>query len=364
MRSLLFSEAFAGTLPIVGSETAAMWDSLYYFLLWLSVFFFVLVVGAMIYFSITYKHQAGRKTKYITGNHLLEGLWIAIPTILLMIIFGWGYSVYHTMTQAPSDAYEVRVIGKQWLWNFQYDNGRTTVNELFVPMNRPVKLIMTSEDVIHSFFIPNFRIKQDVVPGLYSSVWFTATVSGRHQVFCAEFCGTSHSGMLAKLIALDDDQWERWNRGEKIGEIPDATDEGPGETPELAENASVVSPKESKPSENAPKQSAGTVMKGVAQNTLVEQGRAIYHKNGCTACHTVDGTEKIGPSFKGLYGRPVKLANGKILPKADDNYIKGHIENPRAFTIVGYSPSIMPTFKGLISPTEMNALIEFIKDLK
>ena len=167
---MFLNKAYAGNFLIQGTEVAAKWDTLYDFLVGLSVFFFVLVVGAMIVFAIQYRNRPGLKTKYITDNHLIEGIWIVIPTVLLLVIFGWGWVVYRDMTQTPADAYEIRVIGRQWNWQFQYDNGPSMVGQLVVPMNRPVKLVMTSEDVLHDFFIPNFRIKQDVVPGMYTSV--------------------------------------------------------------------------------------------------------------------------------------------------------------------------------------------------
>ena len=319
---MLLNEAFAGTLPITGTEVAARWDSLYTFLLWLSAFFFVLVVGGMLYFLVTYRHVPGRKTQYIKGNHLLEFAWVSIPTILLLVIFVWGYSIYHQMVQAPGDAYEVRVIGKQWMWTFQYDNGQTSVGEVYVPMNRPVKFILTSEDVLHGFFVPSFRVKQDAVPGMYSSIWFTATVPGKHQVFCTEYCGTSHSEMLAQVIVLDDEQWKDWNRNKKPKDIPVA-----------------------------------------GQMTLAEQGKNLYRQKGCIACHnTDDDTVKLGPSHKGLYGRRTELADGRTII-ADENYIRTHIENPQTNTVKGFKP-VMPTFKGLISESEMNAILAYIKSLK
>lgn len=343
----MIQQAYAGMVPLVGTEVAARWDGLYSFLVWLSVFFFILVVGAMIYFMVAYRHEKGskRKTKYITGSHALEALWVGVPTLLLLIIFGWGYSIYHDMTQAPSDAYEIRVFGKQWLWNFQYDNGRTTTGEVYVPLNKPVKLVMTSEDVIHGFFVPNFRIKQDVVPGMYSSVWFTATVPGKHQVYCTEYCGTSHSAMLANLIVLDDAQWKAWNLGKKIGNIPVAGSEGePG----------VV-----QTSADAPAGSQGSA--GI-QLTLVEQGKKLYEVKGCVACHSVDGSKKVGPTHKGLFGSKVELSNGETIV-ADENYIRNHIENPQSQTVKGYDP-VMPTFKGLLTEAEMSALVAYIKSLK
>jgi len=358
----MFNQAFAGTVPLQGSEVAAQWDSLYSFLVWLSVFFFLLVVGGMLYFIFAYKHQPNRKTKYITGNHLLEAVWIVIPTLLLLVIFGWGYVVYRNMVQAPADAYEVRVIGKQWLWTFQYDNGRTTVGEVFVPMNRPVKFIMTSEDVLHSFFIPNFRVKQDVVPGMYSSVWFTATVPGKHQVFCAEYCGTSHSEMLAKVVVLDDAQWEAWNQNKKLGNIPAAGEE------EASASSSVISTAQAKDQINPSTSQKQTdtlrtsSAKVISQDSLANQGKEVFENKCCTACHSVDGTTKVGPSMKGVYGSKVELANGKVV-EVKDQFIRDHVENPRGNTLKGFSP-VMPTFKGLITEQEMNALIAYIRSLK
>jgi cytochrome c oxidase subunit 2 len=341
----MFNVAYAGTLPLTGSDVAARWDSLYIFLVWLSVFFFILVVGGMIYFAVVHRHRPGMKTKYVTGNHTLEALWIAIPTLLLMIIFGWGYSVYHSMTQSPPDAFEIRVVGKQWLWTFQYDDGRVTTGEVFVPVNQPVKFIMSSEDVLHSFFVPSFRVKQDVIPGMYSSVWFTPTVLGKHQVYCAEYCGTSHSGMLAKVIVLDDQQWKAFRRNKPIGDVPNA--EEVALTDSVTTSAAVPEPRK---------------IGLVSQVSLSQQGKEVYETKGCVACHSVDGSQKIGPSHKGLYQRKVELADGRTVV-ADDNYIRGHIENPRGSLVKGYNP-VMPTFKGLITETEMNALMAYLKSIK
>jgi cytochrome c oxidase subunit 2 len=336
--------AFADALPLRGTDVAARWDHLYDFLLWLSVFFFVLVVGAMIVFAYKYRSgQPGLRTKYITGNHLLEGVWIAVPTVLLMVIFAWGFNVYHNMTAAPSDAYEIRVIAKQWVWQFQYDSGKVTASDLYVPLNRPVKLIMTSEDVLHSFFVPNFRIKQDVVPGMYTSVWFEARVPGKHQIFCAEYCGTSHSGMLGKVVVLDDKQWKAWNAGKDIGPIPLA-------------GAELTQADIDEWKSHGGGQPAGAVL------SLAAQGRTHFETKGCTSCHTVDGTSKIGPSLKGIFGSQVTLADGSTI-RADENYLRESIELPQAKLVKGYGP-LMPTFKGVLNPSEINALVAYIKSLK
>ncbi|CAM6053634.1 unnamed protein product [Sphagnum tenellum] len=258
------------------------------------------------------------------------------------------------MKQAPSDSYEIHVIGKQWLWTFQYENGRTTTGEVFVPINKPVKLIMTSEDVLHGFFIPNFRIKQDVVPGMYTSIWFTATMPGKHQVFCTEYCGTSHSQMLAQVVALDDEQWERWNNHQKLGVIPKAGDlvaAAPGVQQAasaqvtLTDQISISQASQIKP-----------------EFSLIEQGREIHETKGCLACHSIDGSSKVGPTHKGVFGKRLEMSDGKFAV-IDENFIRNHIENPNSRTVKGYA-QVMPTFKGLISEVEMNALIAYMKSLK
>ena len=352
--SILFNSAFAGVLPLQGTEIATEWDSLYNFLLILSVIFFILVVGAMILFAIKYRHGQVKKTSYITHHLGLELAWIAIPTILLLGVFGWGYSVYHDMRQAPSDAYEIHVIGKQWNWSFQYDDGRTTAGEVYVPINRPVKMIMTATDVLHGFFIPNFRIKQDAVPGMYTSVWFEAKVPGKHQIFCTEYCGTSHSGMLAKLVVLDDKQWSDWNRGRKLGAIPDATET-------LAVNDSAGKADTVQYGSAAPER----LTSGLTQlNTpLAVHGAQVFQHNQCNTCHAVDGSKsyKAGPSLKGLYNAKVQLLDGEII--ADDNYLRESIEKPQAKIVKGYGAG-MPPYQGTLSETDMSALVAYIKSLK
>jgi cytochrome c oxidase subunit 2 len=344
------SVAFASSdLPLQGSDVAVRWDNLYNFLLWLSVFFFVLVVGAMIYFGVKFKAGTpGLRSKYITGNHLLEGIWIAVPTVLLLVIFAWGYSVYRDMTVTPTDAYEVKVIGKQWLWQFQYDNGKTTTAELYVPLNRPVKLLMTSEDVLHSMFIPNFRVKQDVVPGMYTSVWFEARVPGRHQIFCTEYCGTSHSGMLAQVFVLDEQQWKDWNAGKKVGPIPRA-----GEALTQAEidewNAKYAAEGKGKPG-------------ALTQMSLAAQGKGHFETKGCASCHTTSGEDRIGPSLKGVYGKRTTLTSGAQV-QVDEEYLRESIELPQAKLVQGYGP-LMPTFKGVLNASEINALVAYFKTLK
>jgi cytochrome c oxidase subunit 2 len=332
----MFSFSLSSTLPIQGTIVAGQWDDLYGFLVWLSVFFFILIVGAMLYFAIKYKAQPGFRPKYITGNHALEAVWVVVPTILLMVIFVWGYVVYRNMVHPPTDAYEIRVIGRQWSWQFQYGNGKSLLNEAYVPVNKPVKFIMTSSDVLHSFFIPNFRVKQDVVPGMYTSVWFEATVPGKHQVYCAEYCGTSHSGMLAQIIALTPEQWDAWNAGKTLPAIPRAG----GTLAEVSEAAAA-----------APK-----------VTSLADQGRELAKTKGCIACHTPDGTKTVGPSWKGIWGTEEELSDG-TKAKVDENYVRESILEPHKKLVKPYGP-LMPPFKGLVTEDEINAIIAYIQSLK
>lgn len=328
-----------GGLPIQGSDVAVAWDHLYVFLFWLSVFFFVLVVGGMVYLAIKYRARPGQKTKYIVDNHKLEAFWTIVPTLLLMVIFGWGWHVYTKMVRPPVNAMEVRVVAKQWLWNFQYEDGHLETNQFFVPVNQPVKLVMSSEDVIHSLFIPNMRVKSDVVPGMYTSVWFEAKVPGSHQIYCTEYCGASHSLMIAKVYALPQEQYDEWKRTRKIdvGTIQVA---GGGTDSVATANSSVA----------------------LKPLSLADRGKALVEQKGCTACHSADGSPRsTGPTWKGVYGHDVELANGEKV-KADDDYIRESIMNPNAKIVKGFTP-VMPPFQGLLNEEELNAVMAYLKSL-
>lgn len=335
---MLLISLFAAGLPVAATEVAVKWDILYNFILVLSALFVFGIVGVMIYFSIVYRHDKVKSTKYILDNHLLEATWTIIPTILLLGIFYWGWAVYRDMTQPPSDAIEIKVVGKQWAWAFQYPDGRITNSEVFVPINKPVKLIMSSEDVIHSFFVPNFRIKQDVVPGMYTSVWFQATMAGSHQVFCTEYCGTAHSSMLAKIHVLTDEQWAKFNLGREITGLHSVGVGG------------MAMP-------------LGAAVPGAqALSGLALQGEKLTQSKGCVACHSSDGSVKIGPSYKGVFDSTIELADGSKV-KADINYLRESIENPQAKIVKNFQP-LMPTYKGQLSEPELNAVIEYIKAVK
>ena len=334
-------KALLGTLPLVGTDIAKNWDALYIFLFWLSVFFFVLVMGILGYAVLKHRASKGHKSAYIHGNVPLEVIWTVVPTVLLLIIFWWGYAVYKDMITAPSDAMEIRVVGKQWMWNFYYDDGRTTTGDLFVPVNKPVKLIMSSEDVLHSFFIPNFRVKQDTVPGMYTTVWFEAAVTGMHQIYCAEYCGTAHSGMLGRLIALNAEDWKAWKAEKKI----DLTKYG------ITDGVAISSAAAS-----------GDAKPTAKLTSVAEQGKKLMQLKGCVACHSDDGSARIGPTYKGAFGRQVEFVDG-TKTTADENYLRESIENPTAKVVKGFNP-VMPTYKGQLTEEETNALIAYIKSLK
>ncbi len=311
-------------LPAVGTEIAEKWDMLFYFLVGCSIFFFVLIVGLLGWFIYKYREKdPHQKVGHIVHNGKLEFLWISIPTILVLFIFAWGWLVYERLKVAPQSAIDIKVIAKQWLWQFQYDNGVNEIGVLTVPEKVPVRLLMTSEDVIHAFFVPDFRIKSDVVPGTYTTVWFQALGVGEHDIYCTQYCGTSHAKMLAKVKVLSREDWDSWRKA-------------------------AIAPKE-RPTD------------------LKEWGRQLHKDKGCMACHSLDGSRLVGPSFKGIWGTYVEMMDGsKHL--VDENYVRDMIENPATAAtpgkiIKGYQP-VMPSFKGLVSVEEINAITEFIKSMK
>jgi cytochrome c oxidase subunit 2 len=305
-------------IPPQGSTFAHQVDPLFFFLVVLTGFFFLLIAGLTGWFILRYRRGSrARRGVAPTHNTALELVWSLVPLALVVVIFFWGFHGYISAAVPPADALEIKVIGKRWLWEFQYPNGVRTVNELRVPVNKPVKLVMISEDVIHSFYVPSFRIKQDLLPSRYTQVWFEATQPGVHRVLCAEYCGRSHSDMLGTIHVVTEEEYRQWL------------------------------------------ESGGALGEGLS---LSELGRLVYTRYGCEVCHSLDGTRLEGPSFRGLFGKPVLLADGQRV-LADENYLRESILNPQAKLVAGYQP-VMPTFQGLLSEREINALIEFIKELK
>ena len=301
------------------STIAGSVDSLYDFIMITSVISFVIIVAGMLYFMLRYRRKSEQdKTAYIEGHTPTEIGVIVVLFVWVMVIFVWGYVDYRKMIHAPSGALEINVIGRQWQWEIEYPNGKKALNEIRVPKGQPVKLILTSSDVLHSFYIPNFRLKQDAVPGMYTTLWFEATETGRQQVFCAEYCGTAHSKMFAVLIVMEPEEYQNWLEGW---------------SPETQ-----------------------------AASNPATRGKELYQSRGCVACHSLDGSAVVGPSFLGVFGTEKILADGSKV-SADENYIRESLMEPQAKLVKGFAP-VMPTYKGQLSDEEVNVLLAFIKGLK
>ncbi len=298
--------------PEQASTMAKRVDALYAFLVSVSGFFAVLIAVLVVTFAIRYRRRSpGDRPAPIHGSLRLELLWTVIPFGLAMVMFSWGASVYVSMARPPDDALTVFVVGKQWMWKLQHVEGRREINELHVPVGRAVRLTMTSEDVIHSFFVPAFRIKQDVIPGRYTTAWFEATKPGTYHLFCAEYCGTQHSGMIGQVVVMEPAEYQAWLSG------------------------------------------------GAPTGSMASKGAALFEQLGCITCHRGDSGGR-GPQLAGVFGKPVRLQNGESVV-ADESYLRESILNPQAKIVAGFQP-IMPTFKGLVSEEGIMQLIAYIKE--
>jgi cytochrome c oxidase subunit 2 len=295
----------------------------------------------IIYFAIKYRRTAvtDRFVDVHEGRErgptwLLEASWIVLLLPLAMGVFSWGARVYFNINEIPADAMDVYVVGKQWMWKFQHPTGQTEIDELHVPIGRPVRLTMISEDVIHSFYVPAFRIKQDVVPGEYTTTWFQATQTGAFDLFCAEYCGTDHSRMLARVIVLEPAQYQQWLSRRAIGL-------GTGVIPEDigSETTDAVA--------RTPSGMAGA-------------GEALFQALGCTSCHLMDGSG-AGPSLAGRWGQEVVLQDGQV-ETFDIDYVRRSILDPLSQIVEGY-PAVMPTYEGQIDEDELLQLAEYIRSL-
>ncbi len=316
------------TLP-QASNFAPSIDNLYIFIVVLSVFFFILVVGIQGWFMWKYRRQSDdQKTSSITHNGKVEFLWSAIPAVLLVVIFVWGEVDFLKMTIPPSDAIQVRVTGRQWFWTVDYPDYpgvqlSSSVDEntvtLVVPKGKPVQVTMTSEDVLHDFYIPAFRVKRDVVPGRYTTLWFEATQVGEFNLYCAEYCGDQHSSMIGRVKVLDPVNFEAYLV--EAGRLEQEEDE-----------------------------------------SMADFGQRIYKRRGCNACHSLDGSPKVGPSWKGMWGKNEDTDKGSVA--VDDNYVKESILEPNAKVVSGYQGVQMPSYKGQLDDKQITALIEFMKTLK
>lgn len=313
----LFPQAHAETfMPPQASSFAQSIDDMYAFTLILSAISFVLVIGGLIYFAFKYRRKSeDQKTAYFSHNVFLEFLWSFIPFVIFMICFVWGWIVFHDMRSMPKDALEIHVVGQKWSWEFLYKSGQKSSGSFKVPINTPVKLIMSSKDVLHSFFVPAFRIKQDVIPGRYTALWFEAIKKGKFKIFCTEFCGTGHSSMLAEVEVMDRSDYEKW----------------------LSTNP----------------------YKGLS---LDQVGKKVFSTT-CVACHNTTNQRKVGPGFSGLFGSTKYFIDGTTAV-ADEAYIRESILYPQAKISKGFEGAVMTSFQGQLSENEILGIIEYIKTLK
>jgi cytochrome c oxidase subunit II len=303
--------------PEQASTLASQVDALLFFLLAVTAFFTILIAGSIIVFMLRYRRRADDEIpESVHGSLALEVGWSVIPLIIAMVIFFWGASLYATIRRAPDDAINIDVVGKQWMWKLQHMEGRREINELHIPVGKPIKLTLTSEDVIHSFYVPAFRTKQDAVPGRYTSSWFEATKPGTYHLFCAEYCGTIHSGMIGHVIAMEPAEFQAWLQSGEAGGVP------------------AISP--------------------------AAAGEALFQAQGCGSCHAA-GSGQRGPHLAGLFGTTVHFAGGGTAV-ADENYLRESILDPQAHLVEGYQ-GIMPTYQGLLSEENVMQLIAYLKTL-
>lgn len=306
--------------PDQASTIAPRVDALYFYLVGISAFFSLLIFILVVYFAVKYRRRSEDEAPppQMRDDLRLEIAWIVVPLVLVMIAFFWGASVYYAMARPPQDALEIFVVGRQWMWKFQHPDGQREINELHVPLGRPVKLTMASEDVIHSFFIPAFRVKHDVVPGYYTTVWFEATRTGRFHLFCAEYCGTQHAGMVGQVVVLEPNHYEEWLSGGVAGPV------------------------------------------GAPEGSVTGRGQRLFQDLGCHTCHLQD-RQGIGPMLAGIFGRPQKLQNGQSVT-ADESYLRESIVNPQAKIVAGFQP-VMPPYQGRVNEEQIMELIAYIKAL-
>lgn len=306
-------------LPEQASTVAPEVDFAFYFVYWVSAFFAVLITALIVYFAIRYRHRPGVREKADPAPHHnlpIEVAWTVPPTLLVVAFFWVGFRGFMDIATPPDNAYEVQVTGQKWNWLFTYPGGYVDP-DLHVPVDTPVRLVLSSQDVIHSFFVPAFRIKRDVVPGRYNKAWFQSGKPGFYQLYCAEYCGTSHSKMLAKVVVHEPGQFERW-----LADASNFLDKMPPE----------------------------------------EAGEKLYLQRGCPQCHSVDGKPSTGPTFAGLFGSSVALSGGGSV-SVDEDYIRTSILQPSAQVVSGYEP-VMPSFQGRLSDREIDAIIAYLKTLQ
>ena len=300
-------------IPEQASTLAPKVDQLYWFIVGVTAFFGILVCVLVIYFAVKYRTDDPLAVGApITGSIPLELAWSVIPFLISVVIFVWASQVFFDIYRPPDQTLDIYATGKRWMWKFQHLDGQREINELHVPVGRPVKLIMTSEDVIHDVFVPAFRIKADVVPGRYTHLWFQSTNPGRYRLFCAEYCGTKHSGMIGQVVVMDPSEYQTWLSG------------------------------------------------GASEGSLASAGAKLFQDLACNTCHRPDAQGR-GPVLEGLFGKTVTLQNGETLT-VDEAYVRESILQPAAKIASGFQP-IMPTFQGLVTEEQLLELIEYVKSL-
>jgi cytochrome c oxidase subunit 2 len=305
-------QKYLNLFPEQASTVAGKVDALYFFLILITIFFTALVGMMVMVFAIKYRKSRNPVATQIEGSVPLEIFWSAVPLGIAMVIFVWAAVIYFDLMRAPRESMEVYVTGKQWMWKTQHPSGAREINQLHVPVNTNVRLTMISQDVVHSFFIPEFRIKHDVLPNRYTYAWFNATKTGTYKIFCTEYCGTKHSGMTGQVFVMDPAAYQLW-------------------------------------------------LSGGTGGSLAQAGEQLFTSLGCVTCHSGQSGSR-GPNLAGIYGNPQKLADGKTVV-ADDDYIRESVLNPQAKLVAGYGP-IMPTFAGQVSEDSLIQLVAYIKSLQ
>ncbi|MFZ0916572.1 MAG: cytochrome c oxidase subunit II [Candidatus Udaeobacter sp.] len=297
--------------PPQASTSAHNVDALYFALILISLFFIAVVFLPILFFCIKYRQgSSADRSNPSTGSNLIEFGWTMVPTFMGLAIFTWGALDYFQIERKPENAIDVQVVGKQWMWKLQHAEGKHEINELHVPVDQTVALTLISQDVIHSFFVPAFRVKQDVVPGKYTSEWFKATRVGEYHIFCSQYCGTQHAQMIGRVVVMQPQAYERWLKS------------------------------------------------GEQTESIVRAGERLFHDRGCSGCHAPD-SKFHAPLLEGLYRKPVPLADGTMV-MADDQYLRDSILQPAKQISAGYD-NIMPSFSGHLSEEEIMQLIAYLK---
>ncbi|MEQ8762303.1 MAG: cytochrome c oxidase subunit II [Planctomycetota bacterium] len=300
--------------PDQASAAASKVDALYAFLVAVTIVFSVLIFALIFYFAVRYRRsRMGERAKTVKSSLKLEIAWSVVPLVLSLTMFAWGADLYFEMRKLPREALDISVIGKQWMWNLTHiEEGNKELNALHVPLGRKVRLTMISEDVIHSFYIPAFRVKADVLPGRYTQLWFEPSKAGEYHLFCAEYCGTKHSEMIGKVVVMTPVDYERWLSG------------------------------------------------GGTNEPLDVAGERLFEQLGCASCHGAEGNQR-GPRLAGLFEKKVQLADGRVVV-ADENYLRQSILQPKAAVVAGFEP-LMPTYEGQVSEEQIVQLISYLKSL-